>query len=198
VHICWPLLEAPLVSGFLRYILIRAKKKTVSRSGADLTPQILYPRYMKRERLLCTILGLVLVYCMPAAAQEKGNWRAASSTAKSVTGDVTLSDEKISINYSDFPIARIRNLEPSEMSAAFDADNNVGGSGSLYRLSVPYSKKIMHRNTLCGSEDIQWMATYVAGRSLDLVFFSGQKAPVFTPDAIANSTDLCGTFSYVR
>jgi hypothetical protein len=153
---------------------------------------------MKRERLLCVILGLVLAYCMPAAAQEKGNWRASDSTAKSVTGDVIFSDEKISINYSDFPIARIRNLEPGEMSAAFDADSNAVGSGSLYRLNVPYSKKFMHHNTLCGSEDTQWMATYVAGRTLHLVFFSGQKAPVFTQDAIANSTDLCGTFSYVR
>jgi hypothetical protein len=42
------------------------------------------------------------------------------------------------------------------------------------------------------------MAAYVAGRTLHLAFFSGQKMPVFTPDAIANSTDLCGTFSYVR
>jgi hypothetical protein len=51
---------------------------------------------------------------------------------------------------------------------------------------------------LCGGEDTQWMVTYVAGPSLHLAFFSGQKAPVLAPDAIANSTDLCGTFSYVR
>jgi hypothetical protein len=42
------------------------------------------------------------------------------------------------------------------------------------------------------------MATYVEGRSLKLAFFSGQKAPVFTLDAISNSTDLCGTYNYVR
>jgi len=135
---------------------------------------------------------------MSAAAQEKGNWRAASSTAQSITGDVTLADEKISINFYGFTIARIRSLEPGEASAVFDADSNVGGNSSLYRLSIPASKKFMHRNTLCGAEDTQWMATYVAGHSLHLAFFSGQKVPVFTPDAIANSTDLCGTFSYVR
>jgi hypothetical protein len=153
---------------------------------------------MKRERLLCALMGSVLACCMFAAAQEKGNWRAASSNAQSITGDVTLSDEKISINFSSFTIARIRNLEPGEVSAVFDVDSAAAANGSLYRLSIPASRKFVHRNTLCGTEDTQWMATYIAGRSLHLAFFSGQKVPVFTLDAIANSTDLCGAFSYVR
>lgn len=135
---------------------------------------------------------------MTVAAQEKGGWRAASSTAQSITGDVALSEDKISINYSSFVIAQIRSLAPSDLSAVFNADSGGAGSGSLYRLSVPAQKKFLHKNTLCGDEDTQWMATYVAGRTLHLAFFSGQKMPVFTPDAIANSTDLCGTFSYVR
>ena len=42
------------------------------------------------------------------------------------------------------------------------------------------------------------IAAFVAGRTLHLAFFSGQKMPVFTPDAIANSTDICGTFLYAR
>jgi hypothetical protein len=135
---------------------------------------------------------------MTAAAQEKGDWRAASSTARSITGDVALSEEKIFINFSGFTIARIRGLEQAEASALFDAEGTAGGNGSLYRLNVPGSKKFLHRNSLCGSDDTQWMATYVAGRSLQLAFFSGQKPPVFTPDAIANSTDMCGKFAYVR
>jgi hypothetical protein len=135
---------------------------------------------------------------MTAAAQEGGYWRAESSTTRSITGDVALSTEKISINYSGFVIARIRDLKPGEIIAAFDADNGAGGSGGLYRLSIPASKKFLHRNTLCGDEDTQWMATYVAGPSLHLAFFSGQKEPVLTPDALANAVNLCGVFSYVR
>jgi hypothetical protein len=153
---------------------------------------------MKRERLLCAIMGSVLAFCVLATAQEKGNWRATSSTAQSITGDVAISDAKISINFSSFPIARIRDLGPSEVNAVFEAEGSAGGGGSLYRLSIPAAKRFLRRNTLCGSEDTQWMAAYVAGRSLHLAFFSGQKMPVFTPDAIANSTDLCGIFSYVR
>jgi hypothetical protein len=153
---------------------------------------------MKRQRLFCAILGSLLACCVPATAQEKGNWRAANSAAESITGDVAISGAKISINFSSFPIAQIRDLDPGEVSAAFDLDSGAGGGGSLYRLSIPASKKFLHRNSLCGAEDTQWMVAYVAGHSLRLAFFSGQKMPVFTPDAIANSTDLCGTFSYVR
>jgi len=153
---------------------------------------------MKRQALLQTIAGSVLIFCMAAGAQEKGNWRATSSIAQSITGDVALSDEKIAINFSTFTIARIRALKPEEIGAVFNADAGAGGSGSLYRLNVPASKKFLRKNSLCGSDDTQWMVTYVAGRSLQLAFFSGPKPPVFTTDALADSTDLCGKFSYVK
>jgi hypothetical protein len=153
---------------------------------------------MKFERLLCAIVGAVLACGVSAGAQDKGMWRAESSTAQSITGDIALSDEKLTINLTGFVIAQIRRLEPGEVSAVFDADSSAGGSGNLYRLNIPSAKKFMHRNTLCGTEDTQWMATYVAGRSLKVAFFSGAKAPEFTLNAIANSTDLCGTFSYMR
>jgi hypothetical protein len=153
---------------------------------------------MKRETLVWVIVWLGLVCCMTAAAQDKGYWRATSSTAKSITGDVALADEKISINFLNFTIARIRGLEQVEASALFDPEGTATGSASLYRLNVPGAKKFLHKNSLCGSDDTQWMATYVSGRSLQLAFFSGAKPPVFTSDALANSTDLCGKFSYAR
>jgi hypothetical protein len=153
---------------------------------------------MKRQLLLCGVVGWGLAYAVSGAAQEKGNWRATSSTAKSITGDVTISNEKISISFSGFPIAQIRGLQQSEVRAAFDVDDGAGGSGNLYRLSIPGTTRFQHKNTLCGSEDAQWMATYVVGHSLQLVFFSGQKMPVFTPDAMAASTDLCGVFAYEK
>lgn len=153
---------------------------------------------MKRLKLLYGIAILGLTCSILGLAQEKGNWRAASSTARSITGDIAFSNEKIAINFASFPIAQIRALTPEEASAAFDVDSNTSGSGNLYRLSIPGSKKFLHKNTLCGDEDAQWAATYVQGHSLQLMFFSTSKMPVFTPDAIANATNLCGTFSYVR
>jgi hypothetical protein len=54
------------------------------------------------------------------------------------------------------------------------------------------------RNTLCGGEETQWMATYVTGRTLKVAFFSGDDMPVFTFDAMQNTTTLCGTYAYGR
>lgn len=150
-----------------------------------------------RAKLVAGAVWLVAA-CIPGATQERGPWRALSKTAEAITGDVALSEGKLAIEFSSFTIARIRDLEPGEVSAAFDVDSNVGAKGSLYRLSIPATKTFMHKNTLCGSAETEWMAAYVGGRSLHLAFFSGPKMPVFTMDALANSTDLCGTFAYTR
>lgn len=153
---------------------------------------------MTRPKLLSAMLTCGLALSMSGAAQERGSWRAASTTARSITGDVAFSNEKISINFASFPIAQIRDLNAPELAAAFIAAANASGSGNLYRLSIPAAKLFLHHNTLCGSEDTQWIATYVEGRSLQLAFFSGPQMPVFTPDALANGTNLCGTYTYVR
>ena len=132
-------------------------------------------------------------------AQEKGEWRAASNTAKGVTGDIAFLGQKIAINFSGFTVAQIRELTPAEVSALFNAEATTDvAPGNLYRTSIPAEKKFLHKNTLCGSEETQWIATFVAGHTLQLAFFSGLAMPVFTPDAIANATSLCGTYTYVR
>ena len=154
---------------------------------------------MKRTRL-CALLALCLTCAVPSIAQEKGLWRAANKAAKSVTGDIGFSATKIGINFSTFTIANIRSLTPAEFAAAFDADANASSSaaGTLYRLDIPSTKKFLHGHTICGAEDTQWIATYVNGRSLQLLFFSSSHMPVFTLDAISNSTDLCGLYTYTR
>ncbi|MCU1224747.1 MAG: hypothetical protein JWQ42_2840 [Edaphobacter sp.] len=155
---------------------------------------------MKPETLLRIFAGLILICCLTMAhAQEKGYWRASSSTARTITGDVGLADEKLTINaFYSTTMSRARALEAAEVSALFDTDSSSGTSGSLYRLNIPAAKKFQHKNSLCGSEDVHWMVAYAQGNSLQLAFFSGEKPPIFTFDAISNSTDKCGTFSYVR
>ena len=145
------------------------------------------------------IAGLMaLVSSLSCAAQDKGYWRAASRTASSITGDIVLSDSKVMIDYTAFSLVQARTLVTAEVSAAFDADVNAGGTGVLYRVTVPAAKRFLHHNTLCGTEDTQWMATFVSGRTLEVAFFSGPNAPTFTVEALQNSTDLCGTFEYGR
>lgn len=143
-------------------------------------------------------LGWLMLGSFWCTAQEKGYWRAASSNANSITGDIEISDTKIAINLTGFTIAQIRRLTPAETSAVFAAESNGGASGNLYRLNVPASRRFLHHNSLCGSDDTQWMVTSVADRTMYVAFFSGANAPEFTPEAMSNSSDLCGTFTYAR
>jgi len=151
---------------------------------------------MKFLKLSTALFACSLMCSVSLAAQDTGYWRAASNTAKTITGDVALTGEKISINFSTYWIAQIRALTPAELSAAFGLDANAPGTGNLYRLSIPSDKKMLHKNTLCGGEDTQWLATYSTGRTLHLAFFSTSKMPALTPEAMTNNSDLCGIFEY--
>jgi len=153
---------------------------------------------MPMQKTLQTALTASLfVFCLFAhAQQERGAWRASSNTARSITGDVFLTDQKLTINFLNFTMVRIRALDATETSAVFGLD--ATGTGSLYRLEIPATQKFLRKNTLCGTDDTHWMAAFASGRTLQLAFFSSEKPPLFTPDAIANSTSLCGTFSYAK
>ena len=151
-----------------------------------------------KQMKLSLALALALTATLCAVAQDRGYWRTASKNASSITGDVALSDAKLTINFAAYPIAPIRPLKPEEAVAAFDADSATPGGGNLYRLNIPGATKFQHKNTLCGGEDVAWMATYASGKSLQIAFFSGANPPVLTIDALANSNDLCGTYSYQR
>jgi hypothetical protein len=153
---------------------------------------------MKFLPLLAAAGAILLAGSLSAAAQDKGPWRASSSEAKSITGDIAISDSRLTINFSGYTIAEIRALKADEAAAAFDADRSVPGGGNLYRLQVPADKRFQHRNTLCGSDETQWMATWAFGSELHVVFFSGSNMPVLTLDALNGSSAVCGTFAYVR
>jgi len=151
------------------------------------------------KRFLSLAATALLVACaLHATAQDGGYWRAASNTAVSITGDVSISNAKVIIDFIAFPLAPIRPLKPVEVSAAFDADVNAGINGMLYRLRVPAGQRFQHKNSLCGGDDTQWMATYATGRNLQVAFFSGDDMPEFTFDAISKTSALCGTFTYAR
>ncbi len=139
---------------------------------------------MKLKSLcLCVLMGYGLIGGL--SAQEKGPWRAASTTAASITGDIAFSETRVAIDFSSFPIARIRDLEPGEVSAVFDVDSNAGGRGSLYRLSIPGDKKFLHKNSLCGSEDTQW-AGGLRGRACIARCF-----PLWAEDAGVHAGSIC-------
>jgi hypothetical protein len=151
---------------------------------------------MKQRRILIAVLTFFL--SGTAIAQDKGLWRAESQNARNITGDLGIGELKISLNFKMFTIAQIRSLKPEEVSSVFDADLNAGGFASLYRLDIPGDFKLLRKNTLCGGQDTEYMVTYATGKQLHIAFFSGAAIPQFTPEGMNGSTDLCGTFTYVR
>jgi hypothetical protein len=147
-------------------------------------------------KLLPLALGLSLA--IPALAQDGGYWRATSKTASSITGDLALSEDKLTVNFSNFTIAEIRSLQPDEILSAFNFEATDRVAGNLYRLNIPARKMFLHKNTLCGAEDTTYMATAVSGKTMQVAFFSGGKMPTLTGEALATSTTLCGTYTYSR
>jgi hypothetical protein len=145
------------------------------------------------QRRLTLMLALLLTAA--AAPAQSGNWRASSQSARSTTGDIAFAGDKIYLNYTGFIVANIRTLTPPETAAMFE---DATGPGILYRTSIPAEKKFLHKSTLCGSEDTQWIVTYTAGKTLRLAFFSSSDMPILTPEALTNNPNLCGTYTYVR
>jgi hypothetical protein len=132
-------------------------------------------------------------------AQERGQWRALSTTARGITGDIYFSASKLAINFTPYTIAQIRELNPEEATALFPAETpSTSGAGNLYRLDIPADKRFLRKNTLCGSEPTQWAITWVTGRTLQLAFFTGPSIPTLTPEALADAARLCGTYTYTR
>ena len=150
-----------------------------------------------RRLILPAALACLALSSLLSFAQEKGYWRAASSNAGSITGDIEISDTRLSINFTNFTLAPIRRLSPAETSAVFASEPTSAG-GNLYRVNVPAKQRFLHKNSLCGNDDTQCMLTSVADRTMHVAFFSGPDTPVFTPEALVNSSDQCGTFAYVR
>jgi hypothetical protein len=152
---------------------------------------------MRSRSLLVAALAIVFAFTLSATAQEDGPWRAASTNARAITGDVVFSPLKISINFTTFTIAQIRSLKTEEVLALFNPDSPTGG-GNVFRVEIPADKRFLRHNTLCGSESTQWIVTYAQGRSLQIAFFSGATPPVLTVDALNDAPNVCGIFSYVR
>lgn len=136
---------------------------------------------------------------MRGVAQDAGYWRASSDTAKSTTGDIGIGTLKVTINFALFTIAQIHPVDATQARAVFDVDAPEGAIvGNLYRLSIDPGKKFLHKNTICGNEETQYMVTAVVGRELHVAFFSGAAMPELKAEAILNSTNLCGTYVYTR
>ena len=154
---------------------------------------------MKLRILTLAALAVILCGSLTASAREKSvYWTAASSNSTAITSDIEISSSKLTIGYIDFPISKVQDVTPAEALAVFDVDTGVRGVGALYHLNIVASTRFQHNNTLCGGEDTQWMLSWTTQHSLKIAFFSGAEKPTLTFEAINNSPQLCGVFSYAH
>jgi hypothetical protein len=153
---------------------------------------------MKFRLFAVALIATVCSFTPALHAQEDGYWRASSNTAKSITGDLALGGTKMTLNFVTFSVSQIRLLTKDEMVAVFNPDAPDAAVGHLYKLDIPGDRKFLHKNSLCGSETVRWMATAVMGRNVEIAMFSSEAVPVLTFDAVQNSQTLCGTFTYSR
>jgi hypothetical protein len=149
---------------------------------------------MRIQGLAVGIIVFVMVGAMPA--QERGYWSAQSSSARSITGDLSFAPDKITINFSTFTLAQIRELKPEEKQALFPDEE--AGKGNLFRVQISSDKRFLHKNSLCGGEETDWVVTWVSGKKMDVAMFSGGSIPSLTPDALATGQRMCGTFTYTK
>ena len=77
---------------------------------------------MDKGIVVVAVLALVMACPGVGRAQDKGYWRAASTQANKITGDIVISDGRLTINFTGYTLALIHKLSPAEMGAAFDAD----------------------------------------------------------------------------
>ena len=148
--------------------------------------------------MLQVVAAGVLLVAVAGGAQELGYWHADSDTAKKVTGDIAIGQTRLTINFMPFPMTQIRVLKPEEMQALFDLEGTPASGGTLYRLSIPAGRTILHKTAICGNDDTNWMATALVGKKLEVAFLSGAAIPDLSLDAVLKGTNICGVYTFSK
>jgi hypothetical protein len=115
-------------------------------------------------RVVPPVLGLAFlpgVFGVWAAAAGE-HWEAVSTTAMAITGDVTVSPDRITFaNDKSFPLA------PAGTVPQFGAPTDQV-SATLYKVTAPDDPLLLHGNRLCGGRAPQ-PVTFIAIRKPALV-----------------------------
>ena len=123
-------------------------------------------------------------------ASVNEQWKAASTTAISITGDITISANRITFgNGTSLPLA-IAGRVPD-----FKIDAGKPVSATLFRVTAPDDPVLLSGHRLCGGEPPHpvWRPVHLRG-SVDLrtiAAFSGGERPTR-----AGGPDFCGTYIY--
>ncbi len=124
-----------------------------------------------------------------AHAEWQERWTATSTTAMSITGDVTLlSDRMVFATGKSLPISKVKNI-------TFTDDIGEVGPATIYKVTSPADPILLNGNQLCGKAVtyvVIWRPKPFVPRGpaeRALAAYSGSE-----PGTTAN--DSCGTFRY--
>jgi hypothetical protein len=137
-------------------------------------------------KTLNLVLASPFIVLLLTAAAPVERWSASSTTAMSITGDVTFAPDKLTFaNRASLALSDAGNTPFTGMGKKVAAH--------LYRVTTPADPALLRGNHLCGKPVtfvIVWRDAPGAS-DLTMAAFSGTKIPTSDSDAT-----LCGTFSY--
>lgn len=137
---------------------------------------------MNIKKIWPALLGLSIV-AAPAYA-EGDVYKAFSTTAESITGDISMDD--FSITFANGESLSFSSL----LGDHFIVDGNRVNA-SVYSVANPSDPELENGNKLCGSGDVSYLASWAGGEGLTIV-------AVFTGDEPPESSDeMCASYIYM-
>ncbi len=165
--------------------------------------------HMKRMLLLTAVNVLLSTHALAAESIQDDKpvlYTAFSRTAESIIGDIRLSSKTIYIRHKRYPLTFVKTLDLDELDSLqpivpyFKRPN-----GTLYKVLVPASTKLVNGNTICSeTSDAKWIIVstetgdgmFKELSDMTLIVFQGENQPVLEKEALYHSHDLCGTYGY--
>jgi uncharacterized RDD family membrane protein YckC len=138
------------------------------------------------------------------AQSSPRTWMPHSDSATWVTGPILMSTTGISIKNIIYPLTLTRPLKGNELESAaqiFHLQSSQDDEGWLFRANISSATRLINDNTLCGTDDAQWLIAVVTPdgpsttRELHLMFFSGDSEPAIQP-GLEKSSKECSSFVY--
>lgn len=129
----------------------------------------------------CLLSLSVLSAASPSWAAD--DYKAASNTAMSVTGDISMDDFSITFETGDA-------LSFSNLVADHFVVDGEQVPASVYRVADPSDPELLNGNRLCGSGPVTYVANWSAGDGLSAIaVFTGRHAP-------KSSDEMCASYTF--
>ncbi|MGV8935580.1 MAG: hypothetical protein ACOH2J_00520 [Allorhizobium sp.] len=125
----------------------------------------------------------VIVACAIGSSARADNYTAASNTAMSITGDISMDDFSI-------VFANGETLDFAELIADHFMVDGRRVPGSVFSVETPGDPVLENGNTLCGNGDVTYVASWSGGAGMTLVaVFTGSEPP-------ASADEMCASYLY--